>query len=144
MNEIEWIKSGDRVLGVIVPAGYEPAASEFVTPDTYKQQVGFIVYPSDGSIEPHVHREMERNLRGTSEVLVVRRGRCWVDFYLDDQSFLCSRELKTGDTLVLVSGGHGFRMVEPTVFLEVKQGPYIGPEEKQRFGRGEGPPSRVE
>ncbi len=130
---IQWIKNDEQVLGLIISAEYEPDATEFITPDSYKQQVGFIVYPKDGTIVPHIHHEMERNLRGTSEVLCVRQGRCWVDFYLQDKSPLCSRELKTGDVLVLVSGGHGFRMIEETTFLEIKQGPYIGVQEKERF-----------
>src|SRR5262245_45378158 len=29
--------------------------------------------------------------------------------------------------------GHGFRMLDDTVFLEVKQGPYRGPDERLRF-----------
>ena len=41
--------------------------------------------------------------------------------------------MKTGDVMVMVSGGHGFRMIENTVFLEIKQGPYIGIDEKKRF-----------
>ena len=32
-----------------------------------------------------------------------------------------------------VGGGHGFRMIEDTVLFEIKQGPYGGPAEKERF-----------
>ena len=135
MGTIERITHDEQVLAIIVPADHGPADSQFITPDDYKQQVGFIVYPADGEIVPHLHHELERNLHGTSEVLLVKSGRCEVDFYLDDKSFYCSRELRPGDVLILVSGGHGFRMIEDTVFLEVKQGPYIGPQEKERFSR---------
>jgi hypothetical protein len=38
-----------------------------------------------------------------------------------------------------MTGGHGFRMLEDTVLLEVKQGPYGGQAEKSRFD----PPSRL-
>jgi len=31
----------------------------------------------------------------------------------------------------LVGGGHGFRMQEDTVLLEIKQGPYLGLGEKE-------------
>jgi hypothetical protein len=130
---IEWIRSGDLVLAVIIPNDYEPKKSEFITPNSYKQQVGFIVYPGGGSIIPHVHHELSRELLGTSEVLFLKSGRCWVDFYLQDKTLFCSRELKSGDLLLLVNGGHGFRMIEDTVFLEIKQGPYIGEHEKERF-----------
>ena len=33
----------------------------------------------------------------------------------------------------LVGGGHGFRQLAEAVFLEIKQGPYPGVEEKERF-----------
>jgi hypothetical protein len=130
---IDWIKHDETVLAIIIPGDYEPDSTEFITPDSYKQQVGFIIYPKDGEIVPHIHHDMERNILGTSEVLLVRHGHCSVDFYLQDKSFLCSRELKTDDVLVLVSGGHGFRMIEDTTFIEIKQGPYIGVQEKERF-----------
>lgn len=133
MSAIEWIRHGEQALGIIIPGDYKPVSSEFITPDTYKQQVGFIVYPKDGAITPHLHKEVHRNLRGMSEVLFVRSGHCWVDFYLDDKTLHGSRELKAGDVLVLISGGHGFRMIEDTTFLEVKQGPYVGSHEKERF-----------
>jgi hypothetical protein len=33
----------------------------------------------------------------------------------------------------MVAGGHGYRMLEETVLLEVKQGPYTGVEERELF-----------
>ena len=133
MNGIEWIKDGDQVLAIIIRAEYEPQETEFITPDSYKQQAGFIVYAKGGSVAAHRHRDLERSLRGTSEVLLVRRGRCWIDLYRNDKTLHHTGELQTGDVVVLISGGHGFRMIEDTVFLEIKQGPYIGDHEKERF-----------
>jgi len=130
---IERIKHGEQVLAIIITEDYEPENSKFITPTSYKQQVGFIVYPKGGMIVPHLHHELQRDLLGTSEVLLLKKGHCQVDFYLEDKTLLCSRELKRGDLLLLVSGGHGFRMIEDSVFLEIKQGPYIGEQEKERF-----------
>jgi hypothetical protein len=56
-----------------------------------------------------------------------------VDVYNDQQELVATRELETGDIMLMVGGGHGFRMMEDTVFLEVKQGPYTGMDEKERF-----------
>lgn len=133
MRNIEWIKNGEETLAIIIPGEYAPQKTEFITPDTYKQQAGFVVYPKSGEIIPHIHFEMPRNIQGTSEVLFVRKGRCHVDFYLQNKKFFCSRKIKKDDTLILVGGGHGFRMIEDTVFMEIKQGPYIGEKEKERF-----------
>ena len=56
-----------------------------------------------------------------------------MDIYGDDQTLLASRQLETGDLVISVGGGHGFRMLEDTVLFEVKQGPYGGGAEKERF-----------
>lgn len=39
-----------------------------------------------------------------------------------------------GDLIVLLSGGHGFEILEDTKFFEVKQGPFIGTDnDKEKF-----------
>lgn len=131
MSDIEWIRDGDRVLAILVSGAHRPGVSEFVTPDTYKQQLGFIVYPAGGRIRAHRHKEVARQIQGMSEVLVVRQGRCEATLYGDSDRIVAVRELKQGDVIVLVNGGHGFRMIEDTVLLEVKQGPYAGAGEKE-------------
>ena len=129
----EWIRTGDRTLACIIRASVMPAETTFVTPNDYKQQVGFIAYPAGGVIKRHVHKPLERHIVGTSEVLIVRKGRAEIDIYDDDRTLVATRELRTGDVMLMVGGGHGFRILEDTVFLEVKQGPYTGIDEKERF-----------
>jgi hypothetical protein len=110
-----------------------PAETTFVTPDDFKQQLGFIVYPKGGEIARHVHKQMERHLVGMSEVLLIRKGVVEVDFYTDQKEYVGTKRLEEGDLLLLAGGGHGFRCLEDTVMVEIKQGPYIGPDEKERF-----------
>ena len=120
-------------LAYIIRSQLNPAQTTFVTPPQFKQQVGFVVYSAGGEIQRHVHRPLERHLVGTSEVLIVRRGRCEIDIYNNERELVATRELCQGDIMLMVDGGHGFRMIEDTVFLEVKQGPYTGIDEKERF-----------
>ena len=133
MEKIECICDGEKPLTYIIRADFPAAKTTFLTPPEFKQQVGFVVYPKGGEITRHVHRPLERRLVGTSEVLVVRRGCCEIDIYNDNRERVATRELHTGDILLMVGGGHGFRMLADTVFLEVKQGPYTGLDEKERF-----------
>jgi len=84
-------------------------------------------------VKPHLHRSLERSIKGTSEVLLIKKGRCEVDIYNNVKETVATRELREGDILLLVDGGHGFRMLEDTVFVEIKQGPYTGLDEKERF-----------
>jgi hypothetical protein len=92
-----------------------------------------VVYPAGGEIPRHVHLPIERHLVGSTEVLLLQQGRCEVDVYTDDRRMVVTREMHVGDILIAVSGGHGFRVLEDTVLLEIKQGPYPGGAEKARF-----------
>jgi hypothetical protein len=116
----------------IIRSELSPEETTFVTPPDYKQQLGFIAYPKGGEVQRHLHLPLERHLVGTSEVLLVRKGRCMVDVYDDAKELVATREVKAGDVVLMVGGGHGFRMLEDTLFLEVKQGPYLE-SEKERF-----------
>lgn len=133
MEHFEQILYNDKPLAYIIRAEINPQKTTFLTPPEFKQQVGFVVYPAGGEIQRHVHRPLERHLVGTSEVLIVRRGRCEIDIYNNGRELVATRELRQGDVMLMVDGGHGFRMLEATVFLEVKQGPYTGLDEKERF-----------
>jgi mannose-6-phosphate isomerase-like protein (cupin superfamily) len=133
VSDREWIERNGKPLAFIIRASVMPDKTEFLTPNDFKQQVGFVVYPKGGEIKRHVHLPLERHLVGTSEVLILRKGRAEIDIYDDDRTLVTTRELRAGDIMLMVGGGHGFRMLEDTVFLEVKQGPYTGIDEKERF-----------
>jgi len=132
-EHIEHIAWNGKPLAYIIRTEMNPEKTTFLTPPAFKQQVGFVVYPAGGEIQRHVHRPLERHLVGTSEVLIVRRGRCEIDIYNNEGELVATRELCQGDVMLMVDGGHGFRMLEDTVFLEVKQGPCTGLAAKERF-----------
>jgi hypothetical protein len=127
------IETHGKQLAYIVRANWNPAKTEFLTPDSFSLQMGMIVYPKGHSIEPHLHLPVVREVHGTNEVVVVRSGTCEVDIYDDDRIHVGSYSLFQGDVILLLGGGHGFRMHEDTVLFEVKQGPYVGMADKIRF-----------
>jgi mannose-6-phosphate isomerase-like protein (cupin superfamily) len=133
MEFVEHIVFDGKPLAYIIRSQMVPKTTTFLTPSDFKQQVGFVVYPKGGEIQRHVHRPLERHLIGTSEVLVVRQGRCEIDIYSNQRQLVATEQLREGDILLMVDGGHGFRMLEDTVFVEIKQGPYTGLDEKERF-----------
>ncbi len=130
---VEIIRGAGGELAYIVKASFRPDRTTFLTPPEHKQQLGYIAYRAGEEIARHVHVSLPRHLVGTSEVLIVRSGRCLIDVYDDDRRLVATRELAPGDIMLMVGGGHGFRMLEDTVLLEIKQGPYTGLDEKERF-----------
>ncbi len=130
---LEQIKHNEKILAVIIKAEYEKEGISFFTPDTFSQQLGYMNRPKNYVIPPHKHNCVARKVELTQEVLYVKRGKVRVDFFDDDRNYLESRILETGDVVLLAHGGHGFKMLEQTEIIEVKQGPYCGEMDKVRF-----------
>lgn len=122
-----------RQFAIIIRDKEWDRGTNFVTENDALLQVGYLVHPASYKITPHRHLPYRRQSEGTHEVLIVKTGRVRIDFYHDDTTLFTSRELMTGDVAVLMNGGHGFEIMEPTVLIEVKTGPYAGDQDKIRF-----------
>jgi hypothetical protein len=128
----EPITARDVTLALVMRAAPAPPGAQFVTPPEAGLQVGVLTHADGTNIPRHVHRQIERQVSGTSEVLIVRSGSCEVDVY-DNDELIATTQLSPGDVMVLLAGGHALRMLEDTVLVEVKQGPYLWVEEKVRY-----------
>ncbi len=127
------IQDGDRLLALIVPGDFSEPDVCFFTPNELSQQLAHMRHPAGTVIAAHVHNPVPRQVRYTQEVLFIKRGRLRVDFYDERRAYLESRVLGAGDVILLVTGGHGFEVLEEVQMVEVKQGPYLGERDKSRF-----------
>src|SRR3982751_364493 len=114
MEKVENIRWNGELLACIIRAQVSFEQTGFLTPPEYNFQVGFIVHPADSEIPPHEHSAVEHRVNQIFEVLLVRKGRCEVDIYNLDREHVATRELRVGDLLLIIEGGHGFRMLEDT------------------------------
>lgn len=130
---IEEILHENAPMALIIWKEYKSEGIKFLTPDTYSQQLGYMNRPKGYVIPPHVHTSVAREVYFTNEVLFIRSGKLRVDFYASNHTYCDSRILSAGDTILLIGGGHGFEMLEDTEIVEVKQGPYVGENDKIRF-----------
>lgn len=130
---VEHIRGGDCLFAIIVSSSFCEPGIRFFTEADLSQQLAYMRHPTGKTIAPHFHNFIQREVYRTQEVLFIKRGRIRVDFYGSDRTLIDSRILKTGDTIMLVSGGHGFETLEETEMIEVKQGPYTGVADKTTF-----------
>jgi hypothetical protein len=130
---IEEIRHRRQLLALIISHRFREPGVHFFTPDDLSQQLAYMRHPAGRIIQPHVHNPVAREVKYTQEVLFIKRGRLRVDFFDDNQVFLESRILEAGDTILLVTGGHGFEVLEEVEMIEVKQGPYVGELDKTCF-----------
>lgn len=131
---IKKIFDRDIIIALIIPSDYKiDKGIEFLTPDNFSQQLGFMNRPNGYVIPPHVHNPVIREVVWTQEVLFIKSGKVRVDFYDNDRNYLESEILEKGDVIMLAGGGHGFEMLEDSEMIEVKQGPYCAEKDKIRF-----------
>ena len=105
----------------------------FLTPKNLSHQVGFISHKKKHIIKPHKHYKNIRRIEYTSEVLIILKGKLRVDFYTKTEKYLFSKIIKKNDIIILNTGGHGFKVLEPIEMIEVKQGPYNIKSDKKVF-----------
>lgn len=130
---VERILHDDQLLSVIIRSNYTKDGIDFFTPDDFSQQLGYMNRPEGYEIPPHVHNLVPRSITLTQEVLFIKSGKVRVDYYDNNKVYLESRIVETGDVVLLATGGHGFKMLEKSEIIEVKQGPYCGEMDKVRF-----------
>ena len=133
MDRLDFIKKKNKLLALIVRDNYSKDGIDFLTPNDYSQQVAYMHHPTGKVIDAHVHNLVHRNVILTQEVLFIKKGKLRVDFYDEYEDYLESTILEAGDAILLISGGHGFSVLEEVEMIEVKQGPYSGDADKRRF-----------
>ena len=134
IKSVLWINGvNGNQLCLIVRSWFSVSGIDFLTPDTFGQQVAYMNRPKGQVIQAHIHEPISRTLIGTQEVLYIRKGRIRVDFYESDRTYVSSMILGAGDLMLLSTGGHGFEVLEDIDMIEIKQGPFAEGRDKTRF-----------
>ena len=132
---IRYITKGKKTYAIIIQSDFSSDVDtiKFFTPVHFSQQLGYMKRPQNYVIEPHLHNQIHREVHYTNEVLFIKSGKVRVDFYDENKKYFESQILNKGDIILLAFGGHGFKMLEKSEIIEVKQGPYAGEEDKVKF-----------
>ena len=92
-----------------------------------------IIHKKKYIIKPHLHKKRLTKIFYTTEVILLLKGMLRVDFYSQFKKYLFSKILKEKDIIMLVHGGHGFKILKDVEMLEIKQGPYNLIRDKIKF-----------
>ena len=131
---IEKILHKKKLFALIVRRQFRKKSGiNFFTSKDATQQFGFMKHKKNHFIKPHKHnKRMTRILRST-EVILLLKGTLRVDFYNNKNKYLLSKIVNEKDIIMLVHGGHGFKVLKNVEMIEVKQGPYRLADEKVKF-----------
>ncbi len=133
MENIKQIEHNGKILAIIIGKNYSKDGVEFFTPNDFSQQLAYMKHPKGKQIDAHTHNVIAREVSYTKEVLIIRKGKLRVDFYEENQTYIESHIVEEGDIILLAFGGHGFECLEEVEMVEIKQGPYLGDQDKVRF-----------
>ena len=106
---------------------------KFFTPSKYNMQVGLMSHNKHHIINPHVHINKKKVIKNMSELLIIFSGKLRVYFYNKKNIRFKSVTLNKKDMILLIKGAHGFKVLEKTEMLEVKQGPFTGDQDKLKL-----------
>ena len=123
----------DNTLAIIVSNEPVEDGIKFYTNDDNYLQVAAASYPTGKKVDAHLHNETIRTIKGTQEVVVMKKGQYRVDFYDEDRVYIKSYVLKANDVIIFIQGCHGFESLEDVELIEIKQGPFLKDQDKTRF-----------
>ena len=106
---------------------------KFFTPNDLNLQLGLMSHPKNHIIEPHMHLNKKKIIRQMSELLIIFSGKLQVFFYNKKKIKVKSLILNRKDMILLISGAHGFKVLEKLEMIEVKQGPFKEKQDKIRL-----------
>jgi hypothetical protein len=131
---IENIIYKKKLLALIVKGNYRKKKGiSFFTQKESTQQFGYMKHKKNHIIYPHLHKKRATKISYTTEVIILLKGSIRIDFYANIKKYLFSKIIKKNDIIMLVSGGHGFKVLKDVEMIEVKQGPYSLSKDKIKF-----------
>jgi|TARA_B110000285_G_scaffold83746_1_gene96164 hypothetical protein len=133
---IENIKYNKKLFALIVRKKFRNKSGiNFFTEKESTQQFGYMKHKKDYLIMPHKHNKRLTKILITIEVIILLKGLLRVDFYDEQKKYLFSKKVYAGDIIMLVNGGHGFKVLKDVEMIEVKQGPYNLAADKIKFNK---------
>lgn len=130
---LEYIYDCGEIIAIILRNEFDSEKIIFLTPNSFSQQLGYLPHKKGDTIKAHRHIYNKREIHFTQEALFIKRGKVKVNLYNSQKNYICSEILNQGDIILLCGGGHGFEILEDSVMIELKQGPYTGESDKDRF-----------
>lgn len=128
MKGVEQIEHRGLAYAIVLRADASSAEKyNFLTGPECPLQLGFNFYEQGESVKAHYHLQRHSETSQINEFILIGEGRTKLTLFdVDDHTPFRELELGQGDMVLLLAGGHGFQMLEPTKIVELKQGPYDG------------------
>lgn len=127
MIKIYSIIEPDKLLHVVFQSSKAMGREQLVESSEYLQ-IASLNLKSGQSFVAHKHlwKILPDNNNIAQESWVVLKGKIEVTFYDLNDVLLQSEILGPGDVSITLYGGHSYKIMEDSIALEFKSGPYLG------------------
>ena len=134
MNGVEVIIENGITYAIVIRRNFKSEEKyNFLTPEEYPLQLGANYYQVGETIRKHHHPDKNLAIKNVQEFILVNKGKMRALFFDDNREFCRDTILEQGDMILLTAGGHGFEVLEETILVEIKQGPYDSESDKVLF-----------
>lgn len=89
-------------------------------------QIAALKCKSGDTFKPHVHNFQPRITNSSQEAWVIVKGHVRAFYFDIDKLPLGHFDLSPGDVSISLCGGHTYEMLEDSLIIEAKSGPYLG------------------
>ena len=135
----EPICDGGHQLAIVVRHGHSVDKYNFATARESPLQLGVTFYRAGDQVPAHGHHPRLLGTRDCQELLLVVEGGIEVALIRNDASVVTVVRLGPGEAILLQQGAHAVRCLADTRLLEVKQGPYVSPDQDKYPVSGRSP-----
>lgn len=130
---MEIYDSSNNLLAKLIDFDSNNERSTFFTDDSKDFQAAVFNLKVGENIQRHIHKKNERKVETTSEAIYIINGKIEVEIYDNSKTFIKKIDVNKGQLILLIQGGHAMNVLEDSKFFEIKQGPYIEKNDKERF-----------
>lgn len=127
------LDSDNNLLAMLINLDNDSQRSEFFTDNTLDFQAALFNLKKGEEIKRHIHNKNIRQISTTTEAIYVINGKIQVGVYDNEKNFVDEVEVNTNELILLFNGGHSMNVLKDTKFFEIKQGPYVEEDDKERF-----------
>ncbi len=100
----------------------------FISEENEFIQVGLWNYNPNKLLPAHFHKEYPREATRTCESVFVVKGKIKCKLYTKSGKFIKSFILGKNEMAIQIYGVHEYEIIEKSLVIENKNGPYFGPE----------------
>ena len=129
---LEKIEKKGELLAFVVRNSNFPEGAHFVSEENHSFQIGFHHRRKGYRYKRHITLQFSKVKDfNPNKVYYVQEGRLMIRISDEKGDPVSTVELNKGDLICFISGAHDVEMAEDARFIEIKQGPYRGEQDKR-------------